>query len=141
MPEFGSWVTQSPLTADPDMTVQDAAILMKNKHVGSILITENGKPGSRLLGIFTERDVLNKVVAADKPAKTTRLTEVMTHNPKAMTPEDDYREILQAMDEGGFRHVPIVDANGGAIGVVSIRNLMKLVEARSMAETALDLTW
>ena len=45
------------------------------------------------------------------------------------------------MDEGGFRHVPIVDANGGAIGVVSIRNLMKLVEARSMAETALDLTW
>lgn len=141
MAEFGNWVTQSPLTADPDMMVLEACVLMKNKHVGSILVTENGKPGGRLVGIFTERDALNKVVAGDLPPRTTRLTEVMTHNPKAMTAADDYRDILHAMEEGGFRHVPIVDATGGAIGVVSIRNLMKLVEARSMAETALDLTW
>jgi len=107
------------VTAPESMTVSDAARLMKEKQQGAVLIVEEG----RLVGIFTERDALFRVVAEGRDANTTRLAEVMTRNPKAIHPNKPFPDALQIMREGGFRHVPVVE-DGRPVGMISARDAL-----------------
>ncbi len=107
------------LTAPPETTVSNAAKLMAHKNVGAILVIEE----ERLVGIFSERDVVFRVIAQGLDAKTTKLTEVMTAEPKTLEPGKSYGHALLLMQENGFRHVPVVE-NGRPIGIVSSRNAM-----------------
>ena len=107
------------LAAPPATTVSDAARLMAAKNVGAILVIEN----DQLVGIFSERDVVFRVIAQGRDAKTTTLAEVMTASPKTLAPNKSYGHALLLMQENGFRHVPVVE-NGKAIGIISSRNAM-----------------
>ena len=71
---------QEIVTAPADMTVSEAALLMREKHIGAVIVVEN----TRLAGIFTERDALFRVVAEGRDSKTTRLADVMTRNPQTV---------------------------------------------------------
>ena len=110
---------QKFLTAPPKTTVSDAARLMAGKNVGAILVVE----GDRLVGIFSERDVVFRVIAKGLDAKTTLLAEVMTADPKTLEPGKTYGHALLLMQENGFRHVPVLE-NGRPIGIISSRNAM-----------------
>jgi CBS domain-containing protein len=107
------------IVAAPDMTVSEAARLMKDNQVGATLIVSAGN----LMGIFTERDVLCRVVAKDLDPKATPLSAVMTPDPVTVTPDETFGYALLLMYENGFRHVPVVE-NGRAIGVVSARHAL-----------------
>ena len=107
------------LTALPQTTVSDAARLMASKNAGAILVLANDS----LVGIFTERDVVFRVIAKGLDAKTTQLSQVMTAAPKTLGPGKSYGHALLLMQENGFRHVPVVE-NGRAIGIISSRNAM-----------------
>jgi len=107
------------LAAPPATTVSDAARLMAGKNVGAILVVED----DHLVGIFSERDVVFRVIAQGLDAKTTTLAEVMTASPKTLAPNKSYGHALLLMQENGFRHVPVVE-NGKAIGIISSRNAM-----------------
>ena len=107
------------LAAPPATTVSDAARLMAGKNVGAILVIEN----DQLLGIFSERDVVFRVIAKGLDAKITSLAQVMTASPKTLAPNKSYGHALLLMQENGFRHVPVVE-NGKAIGIISSRNAM-----------------
>jgi CBS domain-containing protein len=107
------------LTASPDTTVSQAAKLMASKNVGAVLVVE----GARLVGIFSERDVVFRVIAQGLDAKITTLAQVMTPDPKTLEPGKSYGHALLLMQENGFRHVPVVE-NGHPIGIVSSRNAM-----------------
>lgn len=107
------------ITAAPDKTVSQAARLMATKDAGAVLVVEN----SQLIGIFTERDVVFRVIAAGLDPKATLLREVMTADPKTLGPTQSYGHALVIMQENGFRHVPVVEA-GQAIGIISSRNAM-----------------
>ena len=107
------------ITAAPDKTVSQAARLMATKDAGAVLVVEN----SQLIGIFTERDVVFRVIAAGLDPKATLLREVMTAEPKTLGPTQSYGHALVIMQENGFRHVPVVEA-GQAIGIISSRNAM-----------------
>ena len=107
------------LTAPPETTVSNAAKLMAHKNVGAVLVVE----GERLVGICSERDVVFRVIAQGLDAKITKLTEVMTKEPKTLEPGRSYGHALLLMQENGFRHVPVVE-NGRPIGIVSSRNAM-----------------
>jgi len=109
------------LCAPPHISVRDAACLMSEEEVGSLLIVENGE----LIGIFTERDALNRVLAEDCDPKTITLREVMTANPQTVGPEDQFEVALRMMSEGGFRHVPVVSGKG-PVGVISARDALEL---------------
>ena len=110
---------QKPVTANAEITVTAAARLMKERHVGAILVLEKGK----LAGIFTERDAVFRVVAEGRDPAGTRIAEVMTANPRTITPDRPFGHALHLMYEGGFRHVPVVD-NGRPLGVVSSRDAL-----------------
>jgi len=103
----------------PDQTVSQAACLMATKNVGAVMVVE----ANQLIGIFTERDVVFRVVAPGHDPKETHLREVMTADPKTLGPTQSYGHALVIMQENGFRHVPVVD-EGKPIGIISSRNAM-----------------
>ena len=107
------------LVAPPDATVSEAAKLMAKKNIGAILVVED----ELLVGIFTERDAVFRVIAPGRDAHTTPLRAVMTPNPESLEPSRSYGHALLLMQEHGFRHVPVVE-EGRPIGIVSSRNAM-----------------
>ena len=107
------------VTAQPDMPVQQAAKLMAAHAVGAVLVVDE----ECLVGIFTERDLAFRVVAAERDVHATTLAEVMTPGPKTAGPDNSFGYALLLMHENGFRHVPVVE-NGRPIGVVSSRHAL-----------------
>ena len=110
---------QEPVTAPATMTVAEAANLMKQHNIGALTVIEADK----LVGVFTERDALFRVVAGGLDANATRLSEVMTRNPKTIDPNSGFTHALQVMHDGHFRHLPVVE-NGRLVGIVSVRDAL-----------------
>jgi CBS domain-containing protein len=100
-------------------SVREACEVMATNHVGAVLIMEDG----RLDGIFTERDALNRVLAARRDPDTTPLADVMTRDPITVSPQTPVTEALRLMSEIGFRHVPIVDQEE-VQGIISLRDFV-----------------
>lgn len=107
------------VTAPPETTVSKAAKLMASKNVGAVMVVEN----ERLIGIFTERDALVRVIAKGRDTQTTLLADVMTPDPQTVDPDKSFGYALLMMHEQGFRHVPVIE-NGKPIGIVSSRNAL-----------------
>jgi len=106
---------QTPLSMPLTETVESACGKMAELGTGSVLVTD---PQGHLVGIFTGRDAVTRVLAADKRASSTKLAEVMTPRPVTMSPERTAIDALRLMWDGGFRHVPLVE-EGRIVGVVS----------------------
>jgi CBS domain-containing protein len=118
-----------PFTMQLTATVRDACREMCERRIGAILVTdENGK----LLGIFTGRDAVGRVLAAGKSATRTKLAEVMTANPTTMPPHRTAIDALRLMWDGGFRHIPVVEDRNIA-GIVS-RGDFQALEADRLEE-------
>lgn len=109
-------------TVRPNTTVLDAVHLMTQKKIGCVCVTENDK----LVGIFTERDVLRKVVQPGLDAKKTAVSEVMTRNPETLTEKDKMAFALNKMHVGGYRHIPIVEGVK-LTGIISIRDITDFI--------------
>jgi CBS domain-containing protein len=109
--------SQTPITAPKTATVVEAAALMKRYRIGALLVVE----GTRLIGIFTERDALFRVLADGRDPKLTRLADVMTPQPQTVQPDDSFLKALRIMHVGRFRHLPVVEY-GRPLGVVSVRD-------------------
>ena len=107
------------VTAPPETTVSAAAKLMAKKNVGAVMVVEK----ERLVGIFTERDAVFRVIAKGRDTLTTMLADVMTTAPKTVDPDKSFGYALLMMHENGFRHVPVIE-NGKPIGIVSSRNAL-----------------
>ncbi|MCX7164252.1 MAG: CBS domain-containing protein [Betaproteobacteria bacterium] len=107
------------LVLAPDTTVSKAAELMDRQKVGAAMVVEH----ECLIGIFTERDALFRVIARGLDPRTTKLVDVMTRNPRTVDSATSYGYALVMMQEHGFRHAPVVD-HGKPIGMVSSRNAM-----------------
>lgn len=105
-----------------ETTVRDAAKLMTTRRIGAVMIGE----GQTLLGIFTERDLMTKVVAVGRDPDKVRLSEAMTAKPDTIKPEETAGDALQRMQRGGYRHLPVVE-NGRLVGMVSVRDIYAAV--------------
>ena len=112
----------------PDETVLGAARHMAENCCASVPVMEDG----RLLGIFTERDLLVRVVAAGLEPARTPVREVMTADPETIGAEEHLGPAVRRMDEGGSRHLVVVDG-GRMLGVLSTRDIPALAQGR-MAE-------
>jgi len=106
---------QDPVTLPPEAMVKDACRRMRERRIGAVLIIEADR---RLVSIFTGRDAVHRVLAEGKNAARTTLAEVMTRDPDTMPPGNTAIEALRLMEDGRFRHLPIVD-DGKVVGIVS----------------------
>jgi CBS domain-containing protein len=122
--------TRTPLFFGPGDFVNGAMRAMQKQHRGFVLITEDGTKHSPLIGIFTERDVLNKIIGQGRNPAVLRLDEVMVAEPETLPIGASVAWVLNKMSVGGFRHVPVVDEEGHLAFVVSVRDIVQfLVEA------------
>ena len=107
------------LVAPSATTVHQAAQLMAEGGTGAVLVVDD----ERLVGIFTERDAVFRVIARGHQASTTRLAEVMTASPHTISPELNFGQALQLMHRHRIRHVPVVE-NGKPVGIVTGRDAL-----------------
>ena len=107
------------LTAPPETTVADAAQMLAHWKVGAVMVVDN----QALVGIFTERDAVFRVIAQGRDPRTTRLADVMTSAPQTVDPDKSFGYALMVMHENRFRHLPVVE-NGKLVGIVSARNAL-----------------
>jgi CBS domain-containing protein len=110
---------QTPLTAPKTTTVLEAAHLMKAQGKGALLVVE----GSKLIGIFTERDALFRVIAAGRDPVATPISDVMTPQPQTIHPDEPFLNAMRIMHRGGFRHLPVAE-HGRPLGMVSARDAL-----------------
>jgi CBS domain-containing protein len=118
-----------PLVGRTDDTVRTAAEKMAEHRCNSILVCD----GEQLRGIFTERDLLVRVVAAGRDAARTKLVEVMTPEPDTIESLQPVVEAVRRMDECGYRHLPVLEDNR-LLGVITLRDVPLEVMARLQPE-------
>lgn len=121
--------SSKPISCPPTATVLDAATLMNEHHIGSIAVV-NGK---ELVGIFTERDILRRVVAEGRDPAATNLQDVMSTPVTVASPATPLTAIATLMRDSHIRHVPIVD-DGGLVSMISIGDVNK-ARADEQADT------
>jgi CBS domain-containing protein len=107
------------LLAAPETTVLEASRKMAAKSTGAVLVML----GDKLVGIFTERDAVYRVIAQGRDPAVTALAQVMTQSPKAIGPDKTFGYAMMLMHENGFRHLPVVE-DGKPVGLLSARNAL-----------------
>jgi CBS domain-containing protein len=122
-------------TVAPTVTVREAARGMNEHGIGSLLVVEDGE----VIGIFTERDVLKRVVDGGKDPDGTTISEVMTSDLTTIPPITSVADAMSMMTERRIRHLPIVDEGGTLCGLISIGDLMRrvtMVQAQEIDQMA-----
>ena len=118
---IGSIGLKDPITMTPDSTLQACLDVMQKHRVGSLLVVD---ASDRLVGIFTERDFLLKVLGKVPDFSSVQVKDFMTKDPVREKPDASLAFALSVMSHGGFRHVPIVDQDDTPIGMVSVKDVV-----------------
>jgi CBS domain-containing protein len=108
-----------PRSIAPDKPVADAVAIMRQEGIGCLLILEDRE----LLGIVTERDIMRRVMGARLPL-TTPVHECMTRNPVTVGCKETILAALRRMEEGGYRHLPVVDEGSRVVGILSVKRIV-----------------
>jgi CBS domain-containing protein len=108
-----------PRHVSPQQTVAEAVRLMRHAGVGCVLVCS----GPHLVGILTERDLLRRVLAVGKPL-TAPVAECMTPDPVTVHPKDSVGSAVRRMEEGGYRHLPVVNERGAPVGILSVKRIV-----------------
>jgi len=114
---------RAPICVPPETTARDAVRRMNEERIGALLVTDRD---DHLIGIFTERDVLKKLVGTQDGLDRS-VREVMTPEPCCLHRDDAVVFALKLMHEGGFRHVPLLDDSGHPFSVISVKDVVEFV--------------
>ena len=106
----------------PDATVFEAIVMMTDKNIGALLVTEQGK----LVGIVSERDYTRKVVIKGKASKTTAVREILSSHVISVSPSHTVEECMRLMTDHHFRHLPVLDGEK-VVGIISIGDLVNWI--------------
>lgn len=107
-----------PWQVSPEQSVAEAVQLMREKSVGCVLVCLDRK----VIGIFTERDLMRRVMAQGKPLSSP-VCESMTPNPVTVHPKDSIATAIRRMEEGGYRHLPVV-VDDRPVGILSVKRIV-----------------
>ena len=107
-----------PWRVAPTQTVAEAVQLMRDQKVGCVLVCA----AERIIGIFTERDLTRRVLAPAQPL-TLPIADFMTPNPVTLDPKDSISTAIKRMEEGGYRHLPVV-VDGKPVGILSVKRIV-----------------
>jgi len=116
------------VTADPDESVVCAAQRMRDEHVGDLIIVDQGRPA----GIVTDRDLVVRVLAAERDPDSLSVREVMTRALATVSEDSDVFEVLELMHQTGARRMPVVDEDGALTGILALDDIVAWL-ARQMS--------
>jgi CBS domain-containing protein len=109
------------------MSISEAARLMHDAHIGSVVVVEETGNGRAVIGMLTDRDIVVSVVAFDLDAKVLRVEDYMSKNVVTANPDDSINDVLSLMWRNGVRRIPVTDANNLLIGIVSLDDLLEII--------------
>lgn len=127
-------VGRTPIVLTEELTVREAAAILSKHDIGAAPVLAS----DRLVGMFTERDILRRVVAVGRDADVMRVAEAMTPNPRTVDVGTSMVTALALMIEGKFRHLPVIDGDGRVIAMLSMRDIP--IEQRIMHQQWTDWT-
>ncbi|NIP85087.1 MAG: CBS domain-containing protein [Planctomycetales bacterium] len=129
----GAFCTREVDLADADESVRDAAARMRDRNVGTLLVLDNDKMP---IGILTDRDLTLRVLASGLDSYQTRVGEVMTSVPATINEETSLDAALGVMRSGPYRRLPVVDAQGSLVGLLSVDDVLDVLadEFRQIGE-------
>ena len=135
---------QQPLTCLPTTSVFEAVLKMSEKNYGAVIVINEEK---KVIGIVTERDVMNKVVANELDVHATVLSDIMTENPRVARETDDLIDWLRIMSNERFRRLPVIDDNGQIKAVFTQGDFVSytwpdlMYQMKSIATATLSKNW
>jgi CBS domain-containing protein len=112
---------QTITTTHGRATIQEVCETMVTAGVGAVVVLD----ADRLAGIISERDIVRRVVVPRKDPATTHVADVMTRDVRTASSTATTASAMEIMDTGGFRHLPLLDASGRVVGVVSLRDILR----------------
>ncbi len=118
---------RSVVAIDNTMELIAAAEMMRERHVGFLVVHKAGDHLRRPIGVLTDRDIVIEVIAKKVDPHTLTVDDLMTRKPLVADEEEELGDVLQAMRNAGVRRVPVVDANGALIGIVAIDDAFEVV--------------
>jgi len=133
-------MTDNPVYALPDDTVEKVAQLMKKEDIGPVPVVDD-EQNKRLVGIVTDRDLALKVVAEGRDPQTTKAEEVMTRKLITCRPDDDVESAMKAMAQYQLRRIPVVDDANRLVGIISQADVATRVdEPEKTAEVVKEIS-
>ena len=114
-------MTQNPVTIAADATVADAAVIMRRKDIGSVIVVEDGRPS----GILTERDIVTKVAAENRQAARVAVRDIMTSPVVSIHPHEEVVDAAKLMAQKKIRRLPVVE-DGRLIGVITENDILRI---------------
>lgn len=128
----GMICSRDPVTATSDTSIQDVARLMREHHVGDVVVVKDSGGIMVPIGMLTDRDIVVEAIAADVPLDRVTAGDIMSREPVTVTEDHDVSALLKTMAEQGVHRLPVLDAQGGLIGVLSTDVLLG-VEAENIS--------
>ena len=133
--KIGECCNREVVTAEKDMSIAEVARLMQEYHVGDLIVVENLNGRTRPVGIVTDRDLVIEVLAQMAPIDAIRVGDVMSYDIATVSETDELWETIENMRKLGVRRMPVVDAGGILVGIITLDDLMELM-AEAMTHIA-----
>ena len=126
--DAGGLCTRNVVFAYKTMAVDDAARLMREQHVGTLVVVdEGGGPGRVVVGMLTDRDIVTSIVAKDCDPDTVRVEDAMSADLVTAREEDSLIDVLSTMRRKGVRRLPVVDAAGALVGLLALDDVLEVI--------------
>lgn len=123
----GQYCKHAVVTVDAGASISEASYVMRDEHVGFLVVVNEGDPARRPVGVLTDRDIVLQIIARDVSPASVTVADVMTAKPMIATQSDDLNDLMQAMRLAGIRRVPVVDSRGALTGVIAIDDALDIV--------------
>ena len=130
---IGSFCTRQVVTVEPDATVVEACILMRQHHVGAVVIVDDRAGARKPVGILTDRDIAVEVVALRVAPDTLKVSEVVQRPVTCVGEDAGYAETVRLMSVNGVRRMPVVDRDGNVAGIVTLDDVLRQLAGPFMA--------
>jgi CBS domain-containing protein len=124
---IGEFCNREVIITDSGTGIEEAARLMREHHVGDLIVVESTEVGNVPIGILTDRDLVIEVLAQGVDPSTVAVDDLMSRDPFVMAESADLFEALEQMRSKGVRRLPVVDAHGALVGVLTLDDLIEVV--------------
>ncbi len=111
----------TPITVSPEAPVREVLTLLVERKIGCVLVMD----GKELQGVFTERDAIAKLAGEVEQLGQRPVSDFMTPAPQTLQADAKIAFAVRQMDQGGYRHIPLVDEDGHPVGIISVRDLLR----------------
>lgn len=125
--DVGEICNRTVVFATEEMSVKEAAELMRDRHVGSLVVVREAHAGRIVTGMVTDRDIAIVAVARDFDPQTLRVADIMSRDPVTARAEDSVNDALSLMRESGIRRVPVTADDGVLIGIITLDDLFEVL--------------